>query len=89
MGELKVVNVGGCGDGDEDPFVQMIADMVTSNQAISDGMKGDKKKQSKKNKHENLESADELVDFDSFFTPESISQLKKCLTRKIWDEYKD
>ena len=75
MGELKVVNVGGCGDGDEDPFVQMIADMVTSNQAISGCIKDDKKK-SKKNKHENLESADELVEFDSFFTPESKSQLK-------------
>lgn len=73
MGELKVVNVGGCGDRDEDPFVQMIADMVTTNQAISGGIKDDKKKKSKKNKHGNFESADELVDFDSFFTPENRS----------------
>ena len=35
------------------------------------------------------QSAEELTDFDSFFTPECKSQLKKCLTKEIWEEYKD
>ena len=34
-------------------------------------------------------TAEELTDFDSFFTPECKSQLKACLTKEIWEEYKD
>lgn len=34
-------------------------------------------------------TAEELTDFDTFFTPECKSQLKKCLTKEIWEEYKD
>ena len=36
-----------------------------------------------------FKSADELVDFETFFTPECKSELKKCLTKEIWEEYKD
>lgn len=36
-----------------------------------------------------FKSADELTDFDTFFTPECKSELKKCLTKEIWEEYKD
>ena len=34
-------------------------------------------------------TAEELTDFDAFFTPECKSELKKCLTKEIWEEYKD
>lgn len=34
-------------------------------------------------------TAETLTDFDTFFTPECKSQLKKCLTKEIWEEYKD
>ena len=34
-------------------------------------------------------TAEDLTDFDSFFTPECKSELKKCLTKEIWEEYKD
>merc|ERR1711934_699202 len=36
-----------------------------------------------------FKSADELKDFETFFTPECKSELKKCLTKEIWEEYKD
>merc|ERR1712054_553315 len=32
---------------------------------------------------------DDLVDFDQFFEPDTKSQCKKCLTKEIWEEYKD
>jgi len=34
-------------------------------------------------------TAEDLTDFDKFFTPECKSALKKCLTKEIWEEYKD
>ena len=34
-------------------------------------------------------SSEELKDFETFFTPECKSELKKCLTKEIWEEYKD
>lgn len=34
-------------------------------------------------------TAEELTDFDTFFTPECKSQLKATLTKEIWEEYKD
>lgn len=34
-------------------------------------------------------SADDLQDWNTFFTPECKSELKKCLTKEIWEEYKD
>jgi len=34
-------------------------------------------------------SAEELKDFDTFFTPTTKSELSKCLTKEIWEEYKD
>ena len=34
-------------------------------------------------------SAESLDDFDKFFTPVSKSALRKCLTKEIWEEYKD
>jgi len=36
-----------------------------------------------------FKTSDELVDFDTFFTKDCKSELKKCLTREIWEEYKD
>ena len=36
-----------------------------------------------------FKTSDELVDFETFFTPECKSELKKCLTKEIWEEYKD
>ena len=36
-----------------------------------------------------FKSADELKDFDTFFTPACKSELKKCLSKEIWEEYKD
>ena len=38
---------------------------------------------------ESHETADDLKDFDKFFTDASKSSLKKNLTREIWNEYKD
>lgn len=34
-------------------------------------------------------TAEELSNFDSFFTADCKSQLKQCLTKEIWEEYKD
>jgi creatine kinase len=33
--------------------------------------------------------AEELVDFDKFFKADTTSACKKCVTKEIWDEYKD
>jgi hypothetical protein len=38
---------------------------------------------------EMFKTSDELVDFDTFFHESSKSALKKCLTKEIWEEYKD
>ena len=34
-------------------------------------------------------TADELVDFDKFFPAGTKSALSKCMTKEIWEEYKD
>jgi hypothetical protein len=34
-------------------------------------------------------SAEELTDFDTFFNKDTTSELSKCLTKEIWEEYKD
>lgn len=36
-----------------------------------------------------FKSADELVDFDTFFPAGTNSEVCKCLTKEIWEEYKD
>lgn len=36
-----------------------------------------------------FQSAEELKDFETFFTSSTKSQLSKCLTKEIWEEYKD
>jgi len=36
-----------------------------------------------------FKSADELVDFETFFPQGTSSELCKCLTKEIWEEYKD
>jgi len=36
-----------------------------------------------------FKSADELMDYDTFFQPGCKSELSKCLTKEIWEEYKD
>ena len=36
-----------------------------------------------------FKSADELTDFSTFFTPASTSELKKCMSKEIREEYKD
>lgn len=33
--------------------------------------------------------AEQLSNFDDFFLPETKSECKKCLTKEIWEEYKD
>ena len=35
------------------------------------------------------QTAESLADFDTFFTDGCKSQLKQCLTKEIWEEYKD
>jgi arginine kinase len=34
-------------------------------------------------------SAEELMEFDTFFQKGTSSELSKCLTKEIWEEYKD
>jgi hypothetical protein len=36
-----------------------------------------------------FKSADELKDYDTFFQKGTKSALSKCLTKEIWEEYKD
>ena len=36
-----------------------------------------------------FKTADELVDFETFFPAGTKSELCKCLTKEIWEEYKD
>lgn len=36
-----------------------------------------------------FKSADELSDFNTFFQAGTKSELSKCLTKEIWEEYKD
>jgi hypothetical protein len=36
-----------------------------------------------------FKSADELVDFETFFPADTKSEVCKCLTKEIWEEYKD
>lgn len=36
-----------------------------------------------------FKSADELVDFETFFPAGTKSEVCKCLTKEIWEEYKD
>ena len=37
----------------------------------------------------NYKTAEELYNLDSFFTAQCNSDLKRCLTKEIWEEYKD
>ena len=53
-----------------------------------DGIKDPAGKGGYKNKW-NYTEADQLVDFAQFFEDSSKSELKKCLTEEIWNEYKD
>ena len=46
-------------------------------------------KKSKYNFHNGYTSHEELINFDDFFLPDTKSECKKCLTREIWEEYKD
>jgi len=39
--------------------------------------------------HMGLKDAAQLEDFDSFFLADTKSAAKKCLTKEIWEEYKD
>jgi len=39
--------------------------------------------------HNNYTDAEQLENFDDFFLPETKSACKKCLTKEIWEEYKD
>jgi hypothetical protein len=48
-----------------------------------DGVSDASKKQSA------FTTSDELKDFETFFTPETKSELSKCMTKEIWEEYKD
>jgi len=48
-----------------------------------------KAEESKFKFHNGYKDAAELSNFDDFFLPETSSECKKCLTREIWDEYKD
>lgn len=36
-----------------------------------------------------FKSCDELMDYDTFFQAGTTSELSKCLTKEIWEEYKD
>jgi len=45
--------------------------------------------QKKNTNYMGLTNADQLSDFDTFFTAESKSACKKCCTKEIWEEYKD
>jgi hypothetical protein len=36
-----------------------------------------------------FKSCDELLDYSTFFQPGTTSELSKCLTKEIWEEYKD
>ena len=47
---------------------------------------------SKKPKYEfyrGYKTGADLVDYDKFFEPDTKSECKKCLTKEIWEEYKD
>jgi len=48
-----------------------------------DGVSDASKKQSA------FTSSEELKDFETFFTQETKSELSKCMTKEIWEEYKD
>ncbi len=39
--------------------------------------------------HNGLTSAEQLVNYDTFFLPSTKSECKKCLTKEIWEEYKN
>ena len=47
------------------------------------------KKPAKHAFYKGYKGPEDLVDFDQFFAPDTTSQCKKCLTKEIWDEYKD
>ena len=46
-------------------------------------------KKSKYTFYKGYKSGEDLVDFDQFFEPDTKSECKKCLTKEIWEEYKD
>jgi len=41
------------------------------------------------NKQSAFNSSNDLINFETFFTPECKSELKKCLTKEIWEQYKN
>jgi len=47
------------------------------------------KEESKFKFHNGYKDAAELSNFEDFFLPETKSACKKCLTKEIWEEYKD
>ena len=49
----------------------------------------DAQKKSKFQFYKGYKSPDDLVDFDQFFDEGTTSQCKVCLTKEIWEEYKD
>lgn len=46
-------------------------------------------KKSKYTFYRGYKGPEDLVDFDKFFEADTKSQCKVCLTKEIWDEYKD
>jgi hypothetical protein len=36
-----------------------------------------------------FKNCDELVDYETFFQSGTTSEVSKCLTKEIWEEYKD
>ena len=56
----------------------------TKDKAVSEPQRG------KQNPNQTaFKSADELKDYDTFFTDANKSELRKCMTKEIWEEYKD
>lgn len=49
----------------------------------------DTSKKSKYTFYKGYKGPDDLVNFDEFFEPGTKSQCKVCLTKEIWEEYKD
>ena len=52
-------------------------------EGVTDPKKGGSKNQTA------FKSSEELVDYNTFFPAGNNSELKKCMTPEIWEEYKD
>ena len=46
-------------------------------------------KKSKFTFHNGYTDCSQLMNYDEFFKPDTTSECKKCITKEIWDEYKD